>query len=165
MASSTNTSTFSLDSDVSERPSPSGDSSPRILSFKKIKSVNQDNLREVGGAKELGGGANGKRGGAYDLNKTKEEWKQGDNIKCGQTNNALEMGERCDNATEVINEELMRKLKEEEDKRKLEEMDGELEEKLLYTVDDNPPWYTCIVLGLQVRRIRVGIALRACLTH
>ncbi|KAF2354585.1 Xanthine/uracil/vitamin C permease, partial [Trinorchestia longiramus] len=43
----------------------------------------------------------------------------------------------------------MKKLKEEEDRRKKEEMDGEAMATLLYGVEDNPPWYSCVILGLQ----------------
>ncbi|XP_047739598.1 solute carrier family 23 member 1 [Hyalella azteca] len=46
-------------------------------------------------------------------------------------------------------QQMDKKLKEEDQRRKKEEMDGHMEEKLLYGVEDNPPWYTCIMLGLQ----------------
>lgn len=65
----------------------------------------------------------------------------------------LEMDERPPGHTEdgKAAAELLKRFKEEEERRRSEEIDGEPEEKLLYSVDENPPWYTCIALGLQVR--------------
>ena len=73
----------------------------------------------------------------------------------GYTNKAFELPVGLENSLETSESKLedgatVLEMSENREVRKAKD-EVEKSERLLYSVEDNPPWYTCILLGLQVR--------------